>query len=208
MLNIIYKKHFFQKGFSTIEVVISLSIASVIIGSMGMFARDVFFYKSVFSNQLSSYDDARHVLSPMSSEIRSASPSSLGSYPVEIADNSTFVFFTDLNSDGLKERVRYFLSGTTLKKGVISPTGNPLSYVTANEKFTELIHNVANGGQPIFYYFDTNYTGTSNPLSLPVVLSNVRFVKVNLIIDSDPNRLPEPLIVTTQISIRNLKDNL
>jgi len=136
------------------------------------------------------------------------SPSSLGSYPIEIAADNTLVFFTDINDDGLKERVRYFVQGTTLKKGVISPTGSPLAYVSANETFTELVHNLRNGSTPVFTYYDTNYNGTTSPLTQPVDISFIRLIKVNMIVDVDPNRSPVPVTVTTQISVRNLKDNL
>ncbi len=206
--NIFKNKIQTNRGFNIIELVIGIAVLVMMVGVIGLFARNAFYYNSVFSGGLTAYDDARHVLQPMSSEIRSMSPSSLGSYPIEIADDNSFVFFTDINDDGLKERIRYFIQGTTLKKGVIIPTGNPLVYTTANETFTELVHNLRNGATPVFTYYDTNYTGTTSPLTQPVNISFIRLIKVNMIVDVDPNRSPVPVTVTTQISVRNLKDNL
>jgi len=36
----------------------------------------------------------------------------------------------------------------------------------------------------------------------------VRLVKITIVIDKDPQTPPGPMTLTTQISIRNLKDNL
>lgn len=195
-------------GFTLVEIIVTMAIFSIIMGAVGFFARDTFYYNSLFSGGLTSYDEAKKVLQPIASEIRSASPSSLGSYSIEQASATSFIFFTDVNNDGLKERIRYFQSGTILKRGVISPTGSPLQYLTANEKITDVIPNLRNGGTPIFTYYDSNYNGSTNPLTQPVTNTVVRLLKITLIIDVDPNRPPAPMTVTTQVTLRNLKDNL
>lgn len=195
-------------GFTLVEILVTMAIFSIILGAIGLFARDTFYYNNIFSNSLISYDEAKKILQPVASEIRSASQSSLGAYSVESAGDNSFVFFTDTNSDGLKERIRYFLSGTTLKRGVIYPTGSPLQYVSASEIITDVITNLTNGSTPIFTYYDTDYNGNTSPLSQPVSIPSVRLVKITLTIDVDPNRPPLPMVVTTQVNIRNLKDNL
>jgi len=209
MKNIFLKKiNIKNKGFTLLEVLITMAIFSLIMGVIGTFARDLFYYDNLFSKSLTSYDEARKVLQPIASEIRSASSSSLGSYPIEMAENNSFIFFKDINNDGLKERIRYYLSGDILKKGVIIPSGNPLQYLSANETFTDIIHGVNNNGAPVFTYYDSSYNGDTNPLSQPVSILSVRLIKINLTIDANPNRPPAPIVVTTQINIRNLKDNL
>jgi hypothetical protein len=40
------------------------------------------------------------------------------------------------------------------------------------------------------------------------IQTNVRLIKINLMIDVDPNRAPVIKTYTSQVSIRNLKDNL
>jgi len=197
-----------MSGFTLVEILVTMAIFSLILGAVGLFARDTFYYKSIFSGGLISYDSANKILQPISSEIRSTSPSSLGAYSIEQASNTSFIFFTDIDNDGLKERIRYFLSGTTLKRGVIIPSGSPLQYLSGNEIITDIIPNLINGSTPIFTYYDTNYNGSTNPLTQPVSITNVRLVKITLIIDVDPNRPPLPITVTTQVTLRNLKDNL
>lgn len=197
-----------NSGFTLVEVLVTMAIFTVIMGAIGVFARDTFYFNNIFSGGLTSYDEAKKVLQPVASEIRGASPSSLGAYNIEQATDTSFVFFTDTNNDGLKERIRYFLSGTTLRRGVISPTGSPLQYVNANETFTDIVPNLRNGATPIFDYYDTNYNGSSAPLTQPVSITTIRLVKITLIIDVDPNRPPLPITVSTQVNLRNLKDNL
>jgi len=202
------KKENFLAGFTLIEILVTMAIFSLIMGAVGLFARDTFYYNNIFSGGLTSYDDAKKILQPITSEIRSASPSSLGAYSIEIADNTNFVFYTDINNNGLKERVRYFLSNSTLKRGVIIPSGSPIQYLSSNEIITDVVSNLKNDSTPIFTYYDTNYNGNTSPLPIPVSVLSIRLVKITLIIDYDPNRPPLPITVTTEVNIRNLKDNL
>jgi len=195
-------------GFTLPEIIVTTAIFTVILGAVSLFARDIFYYNTVFSSGLASYDDARKILRPIASEIRSAAQSSSGSYNIESANSTSFVFFSDINADGKKERIRYFLSSTTLRRGVIIPTGSPYQYLSANETFTNVVSNVRNGTTSIFTYYDSNYDGTTGALSLPVSIASIRLVKITLIIDADPSKPPVPMTVTTQVSIRNLKDNL
>lgn len=209
MFKRITKKNIKQnKAFTLVEVLITMAIFSIIMGAIGFFARDIFYYNNIFSSGLTSYDEAKNILQPIASEIRGASPSSLGAYSIENASNTSFIFFTDINNDGLKERIRYFVSGTTLKRGVIIPSGSPLKYLSGNETVTDVIPNIRNGTTQIFTYYDANYNGSTAPLSQPVSITSIRLVKITLIIDVDPNRPPDPITVTTQVNIRNLKDNL
>jgi hypothetical protein len=144
----------------------------------------------------------------MVTELRAARTSVAGAYAIDTAGTSTVVFYSDVNGDGNTEKVRYFLSSTTLKRGVITPSGSPLSY-TGSESISELVHGVRNtSSQPIFEYFDSSYTGTSSAMTQPVSIANIRLVKVNIIIDMNVSRSPVQQTVTTQAEIRNLKDNL
>ena len=85
-----------KKGFSLIEMMVSVAILSIVVILIGTFAKDIFFLKGVFSNGLTAYNDARKVLQPIASEIRSASPSALGGYNIETAGDTTFTFVTGL----------------------------------------------------------------------------------------------------------------
>lgn len=198
----------YTRGITLAELVISVAILSVLAYTISIFQRDIFSLNFSAQNSLSAQLDARHVLKQMIAELREASPSSLGGYPIALASTSALTFYTDTNNDGIKERIRYFMSGTTLRRGQLTPTGSPLVYVEANEKLTSVISNVANATTSIFTYYPSTFVGTTSPLTQPVTIANIRMIKITVVIEKDPNKSPVPLIVTTAVALRNLKDNL
>lgn len=201
------KKHL-NSGVSLVEMLVVVFIVSLIGMAVWTFGKDIFSLNKFLSNSLTAQNEARRALKIMSAEIRTVSPSSLGAPALSGTAVSSFTFYSNLDNDSFKERVRYFLDSTTLKKGVIKPSGNPLTYNQANEVVSELVHDMANGAIPIFEYYDTNYNGTTGPLVEPISVTAVRLVKITIIIDRELSSPPGPITLTTQITMRNLKDNL
>jgi prepilin-type N-terminal cleavage/methylation domain-containing protein len=199
---------FNKKGFSLAEIIVAIAIGSVIFMAVFYFGQDIFSFNSIAQSNLSAQSDARHVLKNIVAQLRSASPGSNGAYPIALANATNLTFFVDLDNDSLKEQVRYFLAGNELKMGVTKPTGPTHIYNLANEQVISLVKDMSNGTTPIFDYFDSNYAGTGNPLTIPVTITAVRFIRITLIIERDPNKSPVPITVTSQVFLRNLKDNL
>ncbi len=194
-----------KKGFTLVEILFTISIFVLIVIALTSFTRNLWVYNAQIRNGLAANDYGRSLLKKMTTEIRTASTSNTGTYTINQATGSTFTFFSDVDGDGLKERVRYFLSGTTLSRGIIKPTGSPLTY-SGGETITTLATNVTN--TTIFEYYDTNYDGLAGALSLPINIPLVRLVKITVTIDIDPNKPPAATTFSTQVSMRNLKDNL
>jgi len=197
-------------GFSIIEFIFAVVIASIIGFVITTFAKDILSLNSSAQSSMTAMLEGRKILSVMVTELRSTIPSALGSYPIESVATSTVVFFADVNSDDVADRVRYFLDPVTLsvKRGVILASGSPPAY-TEQESFSTLITDISNGAStPLFDYYDGNYTGSSLPLSMPVNILDVRLVKITIKIERDPNRAPELTILTSQAALRNLKDNI
>lgn len=197
-----------NKGFTLVEIVVVLGITALLMGAI----TEVFLVssrsRSIIFNQLSAQGDARRAVDGFVNQVRQATYSAVGAYPIELADAQQFIFFTNADVDGARERVRYFLSGTTLKKGVIDPVGNPSTYPAANEVVVDVATSITNGAQPLFYYYDQNYTGTATTsLAVPADVSKVRIVGLKLIIDKDPASSPVPFIIESKAAIRNLKSN-
>ncbi|PIQ80124.1 MAG: hypothetical protein COV79_02165 [Parcubacteria group bacterium CG11_big_fil_rev_8_21_14_0_20_41_14] len=207
-MNFFKNHHNSKSGFSVMEVLVSIFILTLIGLAVSSFAKDIFSLNRITSDSLTAQDETRRALKTMSAEIRTASPSSLGAYALAQSATSSFTFYSNIDGDSFKERVRYFLDGTTLKKGVIKPIGTPLTYSPANEVISELIPGVANATTSIFSYYDKNYDGTTQALIEPIDIATVRLVKITIVVDKDPQTPPSPMTLTTQISIRNLKDNL
>ncbi|MFZ2038526.1 MAG: prepilin-type N-terminal cleavage/methylation domain-containing protein [Minisyncoccia bacterium] len=196
------------KGFTIVELLIVIAITTLMVTIVGAFARDVFFIKNYVSESYTSEQDASKIIRPMITELRSARASQTGAYAIEQAGTSSLIFFTDTNLDGMTERVRYYLFNKTIMKGIIFATGTPATYPAAQEKFNTLIRNVGNSSStPIFEYYNDSYTGTSSPLTQPVNIANVSLIKITVKTDIDVNRAPYQQTITTQVSIRNLKDN-
>lgn len=202
------KKLTAHAGFTILQLVIWIGIASMIAVAALNVQRSVWSLNRIASNSITAQADARKAFKIMSAEIRSLSPSSLGAYPIEAASSSSFTFFVDTDNDNIKERVRYYISGTNLRRGVIKPTGSPLTYNSGSEVSTTLVQYLNNGATPYFSYYDSSYTGSSAALSSPVTITAIRLVKVQLIIDKNSASAPVPITMSTQISLRNIKDNL
>lgn len=196
-------------GFTLIEILIVFFIFIAIFNSVWMIYKKTLSSNTALSDSFNSQEEVRKALTSMTASIRSASPSSTGSYPISAASSTALTYYSDIDHDGLKEQIRYFLSGNILKKGLTEPTGNPLTYLSANEKVSYLIRNVVrNEAKPIFSYYDDSYTGTGPALSNPPNILDIRLIKINVLIDRDPTKAPAAAEFTTQVSIRNLKDNL
>jgi type II secretory pathway pseudopilin PulG len=192
-------------GFTLIETLFGVAIFVLIALALTLFSRNVWVYNSFVSEGLTGTDAARQILKTMVSEIRTASVASNGAYAIDQANVSSFIFYSDIDNDNLREKVRYFLVGTTLQKGVIKPTGSPLTYNSADEKISILASDTTSLA---FDYFNKNYDGTSAALTFPINIPDVRLIKITVTLDKDPNRAPLPATFSTQVSIRNLKDNL
>jgi|WetSurMetagenome_2_1015567.scaffolds.fasta_scaffold02060_12 type II secretory pathway pseudopilin PulG len=197
-----------KPGFSILEMLIVFAIILVLLDAVWTFYKNTIDTNNILTDNLNSQFEVRNSFEKISANIRSASPSSLGAYTIYGASSTSFSFYSDVDNDGIRERVRYFLSGNTLREGVIKPSGNPLVYNTANEKITYLVHNIINNASSSrFSYYDENYDGTTASLATPIDILKIRLFKIKIKVDSDPSRPPGPVEFTTQVSIRNLKDN-
>lgn len=163
--------------------------------------------KNVVWEQLSTQNEGRKTAQDFGNELRTAKISGVGAYPLESAASQQIIFYSDIDADGLAERVRYFKDATNFKKGVIEPSGSPISYNPANEAVTIIAHDVANGSDPVFYYYNENFSGSEEPLAQPINVTQVRVVKISLILEEDPNMSPVPFRIEAKTMIRNLKGN-
>jgi prepilin-type N-terminal cleavage/methylation domain-containing protein len=194
-------------GFTLVEILVAIGILSGIIGLIAAFQVDVFSISGILQSGLDNQNEARKAIGPFVSEVRSASASDMGSYVIRRAQSNDLIFYSDINGDNRKEEIRYYLEDGALLKSVTESNQNPLQYNSDNTKIVQRINHVIN--ENIFEYFDSGYDGASTTpaISEPIDISQIRMIKINLTIDSDVNEPPQAVTVTTQASIRNLKDN-
>ncbi len=203
------------RGFTLVEAIVSIAIILLIGGSMIAFYRSVIMNTKVLQSSLNAQQQIRRVQQAFIAELRSATQSAGGAYTIESAGTSSIAFFSNTDADASIEHVRYFFATSTkggpynvLKKGVIKPTGTV--YDPTLEKISTVVFDVKNSSTtPIFTYYDSTYNGTSSttPLAEPINVPAIRLVKMSLAVDPNAGRSPVYQTYTTQVSIRNLKDN-
>lgn len=195
-----------NSGFTLIEIIVGIFLVVIVGGLISLLTFRLSDFQLFFTKKFEAQQEIQQTIPFIISEIRSMAPSSVGSYPIASASTSSITFYSNTDDDALLEQIRYFLDGNILKKGTVKPSGNPLTYNPANETTTEMVHNILATSTPIFSYYDENYTGSENPMSQPVIVSDIRIISVQLVIQESASKAP--IIIKIQAMPRNLKSNL
>lgn len=199
-----------KSGFTIIELVVTVAGFTII--AMGLFTlvSNIFSENNKQGSALGDVDTARRVASQVTNYLRKAEYSSIGGYPLVNAGSQDLIFYASNDTDTVIERLHYYIAGNNLYQGVIEPSGSPLTYNIANEKVTLLQKNIANGATPLFYYYDDTYNGvTGNPLTQPVNVTQVKYIKLNWKIYNRAGKAgTNSFTITAGGSIRTLKTNL
>lgn len=191
-----------MKGITLIETIVAIAI--FLVSMLAVTGFIFYFYRTSTYDfqQMSAINSARRGIEIMVREIREATFSDLGSYPVIEAQDQSFIFYSDIDKDAKIEKVRYFLDGTDLKKGEIEATGDPLQYLSENEAISLLSTEVRNGASDIFTYYDED----NNEVEELEQVAQIRLVEVSLIVNVDPNRPPDEFTLISNAQLRNLKE--
>jgi len=198
-----------KKGFTLIEVLVSSALL-VIIGA-GYLGLQYMMSKSqvvVFNGYLS-VEEANSIVTQMINEIRNARQSDDGAYLLDTANDQEIVFYSDIDGDGVTERVRYTLSNNLLTKGVTEPTGNPPIYDLTQEKAKIVSSNIRNGAQPVFYYYNKDWPidTTNNPLPSAYRIADTTIIKVILRENTNSSSPNTDYVLESDATIRMLKLN-
>lgn len=201
-----------ERGFTIAEMLTAMGIFSLIIVLAGSFIIQGMKISAVIWEQLVTQNEGRKVIQQVVDDIRRTEDASNGDYAIAISTDYEFVFYANIDEDGLKERIHYWVEDgdTIFKKGVTKPTGNPLLYPEEDDRVVELAHNLVNRdeGNPVFVYYDETYIGGEDGLlESPVTISDVRVVRVQLELEKDPTESPVPLQIESTVHLRNLKEN-
>ena len=193
-----------DKGFTLIELMIAIAVLVIMAAAISAFF--ITLYKEQASDiaRIKRIGVAGETIETMSGEIRKMNRAENGIYPLEIVQEQTLVFYSDIDNDGLTERIEYSLNGTILEKKLIEP-GASLDY-SGTETVTTIADGIRNGTEPLFKYYDENYTGTEDSLSEPINITSVKIIEIILDINADEKNISSPLRVETKIHPRNLKN--
>jgi type II secretory pathway component PulJ len=191
-------------GFSLIETIVAIGVfvlASIIIWD---FITNAYKTQNFSLDQSSAINEAQRGVETMVKELRETMPADNGAYPIEFADSQNLIFYADFDRDNAVEKVHYWLDGSNLKKGITKASGSPLEYSPADEQEIILSRFVRNESLPIFTYKDGNYEN----LSIPSDPDEVKLIHIHLKIDVYPVKAPMLYDLESDVSLRNLKENL
>ncbi len=171
------------QGFTLIEVMMSAALMVVLGGSVLGLQYILSNSQLTAFNSYTAVEEANSIVASFTSELRAIQQADTGAYPIEVADDNQVVFFSDIDYDGVVERVRYTATGTQMVKGVTEPSGTPLTYDLGTES-TRVMTQFLNDSitTPIFLYFNGDWPNdlTNNPLLPGSRLSDTRLVRISI----------------------------
>lgn len=197
-------------GFTLMETLVSVAIFSLALALLYNFFTQSVGSQRYTNEQALAVSSLRQGMETMVKELREASNGAEGSYILTEAGDQEIIFFSDIDTDAAAEKVRYFLVGTDLKKGVTEPAGDPPNYTTNPEVVSIISPYIRNNSNPIFKYFNGDYPGdnVNNPLPNPRRLTDTKMVQIYLLVNVNLALAPDSLELTSNVQIRNLKTNL
>ncbi len=188
-----------QTGFTLIEVMVVISITTVLVFMSMDFITMGFRTARFTKEQDTAVQIARNTMQMLVREIRGANTSERGDYPLILTDDDELIFFSDIDNDNEFEKIRYFLDNSQLKKEVTEP--GALYDYTEIPTNTIAAEYVNNDSEAIFIFYDENYSETD-------IINRIRLIKVVLKINVTPAIAPNDIYVSSDVNLRNLKDNL
>jgi len=193
-----------NKGITLMEILVAMAIFIIASILIWMFIRNSYRVQNFSFEQSSAITEARRGIETMIKEAREALPGDNGAYPLVLAEDQEFIFYADFDRDDAVEKVHYWLDGSDFKKGVIEPSGVPASYNPEDEQTEIISRYVRNEEVAVFTYFDGDYATLTAPADLDEIKLIHSFLKINIY----PDRAPLNYELESDVSIRNLKENL
>lgn len=183
-----------KKGFTLIEILVAMAITAIIVLIVNNFLITGFRSASFNQELEDAVENARKAMDTMIVEIRGMNNLQQGN-PILQISTSTLIFYSDINKDGLIERVKYYISGNDLKRDFVKPPYSSSPTTTA-----VLASYLNNYSDPVFNYYDSNGATTTD-------INNITLINILLKIDVNPERSPKTYNIQSDIQIRNLKNN-
>lgn len=192
----------FLRGFTLMEMLTVVALTGLV--GVGVLSMIAYFYRSnaFLLEATTAVDSASRGLNESLAALREASYGEDGSYPILAAATTSVTFYGDLDVDSSVERVRLYVSGGTLYRGVTDAAGNPPSYSGQTEANTTIATWVKNAPTtPVFRYYDEDGTELTGAIDV----ARVRSVRTRLDVDINPYRAPNILVLEGAATLRNLQ---
>jgi len=190
------------RGLTFIEMLVTLAISTLIL--IAIVNSILLFYRANTSSLEQSYqvESARKGSSVFVRDVREATYGDDGAYPLAAFSSSSIMFYTDTDTDGAVERIRYTLSGTNLFRNVVEPTGTPAAYTGGGVTTTvsTFVRNFEEG-TALFRFYNASSTEVTNMQQINTVVS----VTVSMVVDIVQKHAPGRFTLTESATLRNLR---
>jgi prepilin-type N-terminal cleavage/methylation domain-containing protein len=197
----------FQRGMTLVEMLVTIALLTIMMTMIFSAAYYFYSYNAYALAQTAEVDNARRSMSRLTRDIREMTYAEDGTFPIVVKEDHLLGFYSDIDYDNSVEYVEYELATTTFYKRTYNATGNPPTYnLTSPDEEIIVSEYVQNNleATSTFSYFDT----LGNQLDGADLLTDVRYVRVQIIVNVNPIQAPGEFLLRTSIAPRNLKDNL
>ncbi|MCD6149229.1 prepilin-type N-terminal cleavage/methylation domain-containing protein [bacterium] len=191
-----------KKGMSLIEMIIAIAIFTIGIEGFSLLFVKTWKQNSFILEKGTASMAASRGVQKTVDVIRKARQADNGAYPIISANENDLVIYSDIDKDGVTEKVHYYLSGGALKAGITDPAGAPPAYPAGDQTVNDVSRYVVNTSAPVFSYYDSD----NNLLTTPANVNEVRMVKVYLETNANPAHFPNNVDIQSFATIRNLKN--
>lgn len=194
-------------GMTFVEMIVALGLYSIISLSLFNIVHTLYQNNSYMFAQADEVAYARRGLYALAQDLREMTYSEDGTFPVVVMEEHRIGFYSDIDRDYSVEYVEYEVASSTLYKYTHNATGSPPTYDFATpdetDVLSEYVQNIDQASST-FRYFDRD----NNELTTGALLTDVRYIQVQLIVNIDPLRSPGEFMLQSSVAPRNLKDNL
>ncbi len=193
--------HHSSRGMTLIEMLVSIMVFVLAMTSIIATVRSFYRTNTYAVDQTSAVSSAQRGVESMVKAFREAAYSSNGAYPILTIGAHDVTLYADVDTDPFVERVRYFIQGTSLLRELTDPAGDPLVYGASqvSSVVSETVRNIEQG-VTTFKYYDESGDEITNYAEI----AEVRFIEMNVVVNVDPLRLPNQLILRSTAALRNL----
>lgn len=190
-----------QRGMTFIEALVWIAIFTF--AMLAVTTTLISFYRSnaYTIEQAQAVESARRGIASAIREMRETQFASDGAYPIVSIATSSLMFYANTDADADIERVRYSVVGTDFMRFVLQPSGSPLAYTgeETSSVVSDQVRNIANN-IVTFTYHDEDGAEILDYARA----QDVRFVRLDLVVNVNPDRLPNELTLRSSAALRNL----
>ncbi len=190
-----------KKGMSLVEMIIAIAIFTIGIEGFSLLFIKTWKQNSFILEKGTASVAASRGVQETVNIIRKARQSDNGAYPIISADNNDLVIYSDIDKDGVTEKIHYYLSEGMLKAGITDPAGIPPSYPSGDQATNTIANYIVNTSTPIFSYYDIN----NSLLTTPANANEIRMIKINLEVNANPAHFPNNVNFQSFATLRNLR---